>query len=260
MRRGTALLFAGNNRIVITSQPRCDSSRAADRLGPAAAGGRWRRAFTLLEVLIVIVLLGVVTALVLPDFGQAGRSSELAESIGRFETLVAMCRAKAMNEARVYRILFLPDGSVLVTRQRDPLYAPEQYVRFREQWATAPVMLEHVWVEALLPLPEGPPPIDVDDELIEFDEFVEEPVPIDQLDEPFVLYFLPDGAGNSARWIVRCQDGRGLQLTLDGRLGRLYVEPAEYVDPEGLERPSELEEELEIDFEEDLEPLEERQR
>ncbi len=212
----------------------------------------------MLEVLIVLVLLGVLAAIAWPDFSQARRSQELDESVRRLTTLIQMCRARAMNDGRAYRITFRTDGTLLVTRQRDPLYAPEQFVKFRESWAQLAFLLEHVWVEALLPLPEGPPPIDVDDNLIEFEEFQQDPTPIDQMDEEFHLDFETDGTSNSARWILRDAGGRGVQMTLDGRLGRVDVKSVDPEDPESLERPEPVAEEEEIPYEDELEPLEER--
>ena len=108
-----------------------------------------RNAFTLLELLLVIVLLAMLAALAWPEFGQARSSEELGESARRTKTLVSMCRARAMSESRRYRVTFRLDGSLKVTRQRDPILAPHQYFKFRGPWAKLPFMLEHVWVEAI---------------------------------------------------------------------------------------------------------------
>lgn len=217
-----------------------------------------RNAFTLLEVLMVVALLAVVAAIAWPDFWQAKRSEELDESARRMKTLVQMCRAQAMNESRRYRVSFREDGSIKVTRQRDPILAPHEYFRFRDDWANLPFLLEHVWVDALLPLSEGPPPIELEDELIEFEEFDDEPTPITELEYAYELNFEPDGVSNSLRWILRDEDGHGLQLTLDGRLGRVQVEAVEKLMDEP-ERPEPLEEDDEDqEFEEDQPELEER--
>lgn len=216
-----------------------------------------RSAFTLLEVLMVIALLAMVAAITWPDFGQARRSEELDESARRMKTLVQMCRAQAMNEARRYRLTFREDGTINVTRQRDPILAPHEYFRFRDPWAEVAFVLEHVWVEALLPLPEGPAPMELEDELLEFDEFEDEPILVTELEFPYVLNFEPDGISNSLRWILRDDDGRGLELTLDGRLGRVRVEPVEKLSDEP-ERPEPLDHDEDEEFEEDQPELEER--
>ena len=217
-----------------------------------------RNAFTLLEVLMVVALLAVVAAVAWPDFWQAKRSEELDESARRLKTLVQMCRAQAMNETRRYRMTFREDGSIKVTRQRDPVLAPHEYFRFRDPWANVPFLLEHVWVEALLPLPEGPPPMELEDELLEFEQFDDdEPIPVTDLEHGFELNFEPDGISHSLRWILRDDDGRGFEMTLDGRLGRVRIEPVGKLSDEP-ERPEPLDEDEDEEFEEEQPELEER--
>lgn len=213
---------------------------------------RTRRGLTLLEVVIVIALLGVLAALVWPDLSSWQGSAQLEESGSRLKALVGMCRAQSMLEARRYRLRFRVDGSLRLSRQLDPILAPQTFVKVRDTWTRQPFLLEDVWVEAVLPLPEGPPPIEVEDELIEFDEFSEEPIPVTELEQAVDVYFEPDGVSGSARWILRSTDGRGLRMTLDGRLGRVVIEPAERVERESLERPDPLPEEEEQPTEAEL--------
>lgn len=208
--------------------------------------------------MLIIAMLAVVAAFAWPDFGQARRSEELDESTRRIRTAVQMCRARAMNECRRYRLAFREDGTLRLTRQRDPILAPHEYFRFRDPWANVPLLLEHVWVESLLPLPEGPPPMELEDELIEFDQFEDEPIPITEFEREYQLNFEPDGVSNSLRWTLRDQDGRGVEMTLDGRLGRVRVELVERLADEP-ERPDPLDYDEDEEFEEDQAELEEWQ-
>jgi prepilin-type N-terminal cleavage/methylation domain-containing protein len=213
------------------------------------------RAFTLLEVLLVIALLGFLASFLWPVFGDVGSSRQLDESVERMKSLVAMCRAQAMNESRCYRLTFRLDGSIKLTRQLDPFDAPHIYVRVRDDWAATPCLLEQVWVESVLPLAEGPPPLLVEDDYIEFfdEEDLElELIRVDELEEPFELDFLPDGSSASMRWVLRHEQGHGMQVTLDGRLGRMDFEPAERIVEEEVERPPPLPED-ELEEEETLE-------
>jgi prepilin-type N-terminal cleavage/methylation domain-containing protein len=220
---------------------------------------RTRDAFTLFEVLLVIALLAMLAAFAWPQFGRARETEELEESARRTRTLIQMCRARAMNESRRYRITFRQDGTLKVRRQRDPLYAPHEFHIFRESWANMPALLERVWIESVLPLPEGPPPIDVEDQLIEFDDYDdEEPIPVTDLERDVELNFEPDGTSNSLCWVLRDEDGRGLEMLLDGRLGRVTIEPVDREDADSLDRPRPLEEDETEEYDEDLEPLEER--
>lgn len=190
--------------------------------------------FTLMELVIVIMLIGVLAAFLWPDFSVMARGDQLDESVSRTKALVAMCRAQAMNESRRYRITLLTDGRMRLTRQKDALLAPDEYVLVGDGWAQIEWLLEDVWVEAVLPLPEGPPPLLIDDDEIEFVEFDETPEP---LEEPFEIDFEPDGTTTSVRWILRGPGGLGRELTLDGRLGRVVVVDAERVEADGLEKP-----------------------
>jgi type II secretory pathway pseudopilin PulG len=218
-----------------------------------------RHAFTLFEVLLVIAILMMLAAFSWPLFSTAREAEELIESARRTRTLIQMCRARAMNESRRYRITFQLDGTLVVRRQRDPLYAPHEYYKFRESWATSPALLERVWVESLLPLPDGPPPIDVEDDLVEFEEFDEEFFAITDLDRDYELDFEPDGTSGSACWVLRAVDGRGIEMTLDGRLGRVTIEPVERLEADSVERPDPVDVDEDEQWEDELEVLEERE-
>ncbi len=203
------------------------------------AGGRTRvrarRAVTLIELLIVIVLIGVLAAFLWPDFGILMRSEQLDESAQRNKALIGMCRAQAMNESRRYRVTLLPDGRMLLSRQRDPLLAPEEFVQVDEGWARVEWLLEDVWVAAVLPLPDGPPPLNVEDDKIEFFEIQEFPEP---LENPFNIEFEADGTCTSLRWVLRDESGHGRELTLDGRLGHVTVVELPPMTADEIERPA----------------------
>lgn len=196
-----------------------------------------REAFTLLELLLVIVILGVIASFVWPEFSPAAKAEQLDESTRRLKSLVAMCRAEAMNDARNYRITLRLDGRVWVTRQFDSLLAPQAYVRVRAPWAQTEFVLEDVWVEAVRELPDGPPPLVVVDEDIDFDDEELELFVLDELETPLVLEFRPNGSSNSATWTLRDGLGRGRQMTLDGRLGRVTIVPLESLRADEVERP-----------------------
>jgi hypothetical protein len=164
-------------------------------------------------------------------------SERLTESAGRLESLIAMCRAQAMNESRRYRITIYPDGLMDVRRQLDPLTAPHEYVLLDEGWGQMKFLLDDVWVESLLPLPHGPPPILVEDDNIEFTTFDETPTPVQDLEAPYPLDFEPNGSSASLRWVLRDADGRGLRMTLDGRLGRIERSDVERLEEADVERP-----------------------
>jgi type II secretion system protein H len=209
---------------------------------------RRQAGFTLFEVLLVAALLALLALLVFPDLRGTSRGEQLDESVARLKALIAMTRAEAMNQTRRYRLTFREDGSIRLSRQRDPLTAPHEFVRVREPWALREVLLPEVWVAALEPLPQGPAPILVEDDEIEFTQLESEPIPVNELEAPHQLYFEPDGTCPSMRWILRDETGRGRLVTLDGRTGRLTFEPAETLSSREAVRPPRL---PDLDDEED---------
>lgn len=200
-----------------------------------------RTAFTLLEVILVLFIFGLLLLLAVPNLDPAARTEQLDETVRRMKTLVALCRAQAMNDSVVYRITFELDGTVSVQRQLDPITAPDQFIDVPPNWSDLDYVLDEVWIAELQSLPDGPAPILVQDDEIEFDpNQVLDPVPIEQIEQPLTLDFDPDGSCSSFRWILRDKAGRGMMMTLDGRLGRIAVEPMPIV--EGLKRPEQSKE------------------
>lgn len=210
--------------------------------GSAGCGGSTfrRRAFTLLEILLVIVLVIAIFGLAWPSMDGAARAEELPESARRMKALVAMCRAEAMNEARRYRVYFAQDGSVHLRVQRDPIAAPEEFIEVSRSWAREAFLLEKVWVEAIQLLPDGLAPVIVDDDVMEFTQLDGAPQSVQGLERPAELNFDPNGGCGSMRWVLRDASGRGMLMTLDGRLGRVQVEGVETVKAAETSRPPKL--------------------
>ena len=204
--------------------------------------------FTLLEVLMVIALLAVLLAFAWPDFAAASAGEQLKESAQRMRALIAMCRAEAMNETVCYRIKIRLDGGVRVHRQADALKAPQLYITPRAGWAHQDMLLDDVWVEAVQDLPEGPPPIQIIDEQLEFPEMAIEPQRIEEFERPCEINFEPNGNCNSLRWVLRDARGQGLLMTLDGRLGRVTLGEWPAVSLADLQRPPRLPEEEEAEY------------
>jgi prepilin-type N-terminal cleavage/methylation domain-containing protein len=227
-----------------------------------------RSGFTLLELLLVIGLIGLLAAFAWPEFSNAARAERLIESARRMETLVAMCRAEAMNEGRQYRIEVAIDGSVGLRRQLDPVLAPHIFERFTSGWAQTEPLLDNVWIEAVQILEEGPLPVHIIDEELQLPELeldvVLTPVEEFQCDDcpdPTVppdlwITFKPDGSCNALRWLLRDTQGRARLQTLDARLGRVNTEAWQSLDPDEVLRPEPLEDVEEDEEQYDLEDFE----
>jgi len=119
------------------------------------------RAFTLLELLIVIALLALLAALAWPRMESQLVGSELPESAERLRSLVAMTRAAAIMENRRFRIRFEPEEQQpFIEFEPDPIRQPGQYFSVEASWAREPPLLGGVQVhEVRLGRPEFLKPV-----------------------------------------------------------------------------------------------------
>lgn len=207
-----------------------------------------QRAFTLLELTLVIVLVGVLAVFVIPELSGVSRAEHLHDSAQRLRALVCMCRAEAMNQTRIYQMRIRPDGTVRVLTQADPLRAPHLYITPRVDWVQTELLHENVWIEAVQVMPGGPPPIRVINDKLEFPQTVIEPVPIAEYAAPLEFNFEPAGVSDSLRLVLRDITGEALLVTLDGRLGRVTIEAWPAIPPSEVERPAPWPEEPEVEY------------
>jgi len=100
--------------------------------GPAprpAGGRRPAGAFTLLELVLVLMLISLVLALAAPSLGRFGRGRDLAETANHMLALARLARSQAVAEARTWRLnidpneraywLTVEDGGTFVRPARD---------------------------------------------------------------------------------------------------------------------------------------------
>ncbi len=127
------------------------------------------KAFTILELLVVLVVLGLILAFTFPNLDIIQRQRALQESADELRSLVMMTHARAMADGIRYRIEFpgTPDPldpradreidvpwmtlQPIVKRQVDPLMNPEAYGDVHEPWTDRAFMREGTRCVAVLP-------------------------------------------------------------------------------------------------------------
>ncbi|MCG3136681.1 MAG: hypothetical protein HJJLKODD_00516 [Phycisphaerae bacterium] len=209
------------------------------------------RAFTLLELLVVIGLLVLLAGLVVPSFRGALERSQLPESAEQFRALIAMTRAQAMLDGLRYRIRFLnPDepaaeglneaelNQPIVEVERDPLAAPEEYTPVLAAWAQSASFLGDVWCFRIR---IGEPTVetvkaDLQDQELETED--EERLRAEMAltdDQDWALVLQPDG---SAPWMTfrlidaeraefkdeELLDHPQVDVIVDGRTGMVFLQ------------------------------------
>lgn len=128
-------------------------ARTGTRPAPIrAARGRRRRAFTMLEILIVLGLLVVLAGFAWPVLQSQISASELPESAQRIRNMLNMARAEAVMEHKRYRIRFAPDAQQpIIEYEPDPILRPNEWEPVPSAWAREPMLLADVQVHEVLP-------------------------------------------------------------------------------------------------------------
>jgi len=83
--------------------------RECARPGADSAG------FTLIEIMVVVVIIGVVAALIVLSFTLTGRDRELEKESDRLFALFTYAREQAELQTREYGVLFQDDGYEFLT-------------------------------------------------------------------------------------------------------------------------------------------------
>lgn len=118
----------------------------------ARQGGLSRRAFTLLEILIVLVLITLMAALAMPALDSQLTASEMPESAARMRDALYMTRSAAMLEHRRHRIRFAPnEQQPYFEIEIDPIFQPGVWTPVAYPWAEETILLEDVQVSAIQP-------------------------------------------------------------------------------------------------------------
>ncbi len=206
--------------------------------------GRFSLAYTLLEVILVVALLVVISAIAIPSFvGQLERE-ELPGSARQLRSLLSLTRANAAYDGKRYRIRFPgedekdstgDDRQPIVEREDDPIRDPETYTPVTAPWAVGKTLLGGVWcAEVRLGRPtiediqerrqRGAP--EITDELIREQEDLEPETP--------PLYIEPDGASEWATFVLtpaprdtlldELEDHPRVEMIVEGTTGLAWIQ------------------------------------
>jgi prepilin-type N-terminal cleavage/methylation domain-containing protein len=206
-----------------------------------------RRAFTLLEVLLVIALLGLIALFAFPDLGAEARRRSLVESADRLRSLIVMTHAQAMQDGIEYRIQFpgTPDPldrharkridvpietlQPVVLRQGDPLSNPSWFTEFEASWKNQRILQGGTRCVAVLP---GRPRFDISS-----NSPIAGPAVGEDEEAEFVpLTLKPDGSSDWVMFVltdlpyhVELEEhhvGNILNVIVDGRTGQTWIQRA----------------------------------
>ncbi len=178
-----------------------------------------RRGFTLLEVLLVIGVLTLLSAMVVPNLLGQLIGQRLPRSAKQLRSLVQLTRANAMLDGKRYRLRFPREEELdsedtevqpIIECEEEPFLAPGVYVPVEAPWAQGETLLRNVWcVKVRL----GKPTVeellrnfdevaaDLDEEALEEDPFYQEFIEEFEPQYP-PLVFEPDGTSEWATFVL----------------------------------------------------------
>lgn len=91
-----------------------------------------KRAFTIVELIVVIVMIGVLATMIAPRLAGAGRATQLRLAGRRLQVTAQYARDYAVTHSRMCRLVLDRDeGRFVVLVQADPQSAPGEYVELK---------------------------------------------------------------------------------------------------------------------------------
>jgi len=121
-----------------------------------------RRAFTLVELILTILILGLIVGFVFPDLDKMFRTRKMEESAEQLRSLLVMARSRSMRDGVKYRVQFPGTADPLdkhaerevdvpfetkqpeVFRQDRPLEFPDSFAKVEEDWTMRDFLKEGV--------------------------------------------------------------------------------------------------------------------
>ena len=172
-----------------------------------------RRAFTLIEVVLVIGLLVTISALTLPNFVRELERQQLPGTARQFRSLLTLTRANAAFDGLRYRVRFagekeenllLDERQPIIEREDDPINEPEVFHQVTAPWAIGTTVLKGVrCIEVRL----GRPTIAKLQKLQETRNAIKDALDQEENPEEFFdparppYYIEPDGSGEWATFV-----------------------------------------------------------
>jgi len=110
-------------------------------------------AFSLLEIILVLGIFAILSAMIMPTFIRELQGAKMPESCRRLRGLLQLTRGNAMLEGRRYRIRFPSEDELdgdgtqyqpVIEVERKPLEEPEIFTPVLASWARDPIFDEGV--------------------------------------------------------------------------------------------------------------------
>lgn len=162
------------------------------------------KGFSLIEMVVVLVLLGLSVALVTPSLSRFSRTVELKGAAKRISAILRYSRSEAVHHGKVYQVLFDPELRQVKMQPVEEEIRDEEEGERREKKGT-PKMYS---------LPAG---VQIKDVKVEPSQFPSDLAGIE---------FYPQGGSNGGSILLEAPDLKGYRIKVHFLTGTVTIEQA----------------------------------
>lgn len=101
--------------------------RVAQDMMPTSKTGRIESGFTLIELTVVLVIIGLISLMIIPSLGRFYAGLNFRETTRRLISSINYTRSQAINSKSIHRLNFNQDG-YWISHQEDPVESPDTYL------------------------------------------------------------------------------------------------------------------------------------
>jgi general secretion pathway protein H len=87
------------------------------------------RGFSLIELIVVLVVIGLSASLVMPSLSRFSKTVELKGAARKISAVLRYCRSEAVNKGQIYQIIFDSDLREVRVQKTEPSEEKEQELR-----------------------------------------------------------------------------------------------------------------------------------
>jgi type II secretion system protein H len=158
------------------------------------------RGFSLVEMIVVLVLIGLSVSLVTPSFSRLSKTIELKGAAQKISGILRYCRGEAVHKGRVYQIFFDSDLREVRVQRMESIEVKEESEK-REEKA----------FKKTYPLPSG---INMREMKISSPQYPSELPTIE---------FYPNGGSNGGSILLKSEDRGGYRIKVHFLTGMVEI-------------------------------------
>jgi type II secretion system protein H len=165
------------------------------------------RGFSLIELIVVLVVIGLSAALVVPSLSNFSKSVELKGAARKISAILRYCRSEAVNKGKTYQIIFDSDLREVRVQKTESSEEKVDTIRLREE-----DVKREASVRQMYRLPKG---INVKEVNIASPEY--------SSDFP-TIEFYPNGGSNGGSFLLSSEERGGYRIKVHFLTGMVAIE------------------------------------